>query len=287
MRMLVNPLFVRMAAAFVLMATAFVMGLVVVRVLRRRLVEESGIGEDLGPENSDASYPYTAVIQELKQQKFALENEQQAQRRRAKTSEQISAALIANLPCGVLFVGTNGLVKQANAAAKKILGFASPLGMSVAEVFRGAEANPRGEMAGGSVAELFKSAARSKSPATPFETSYAAPNGDERALDVTLVPMSAAAGEMIGVAAVISDTSETADFQQERERYSETSAEMALELRTSLATIREWAGQVGAAEMEQRQSLAGDISAEAERLERVVGGFLAGSREDQVLGAGA
>ena len=135
--MLVNPLFVRMAAVFVLTATAFVMGLVVVRVLRRRLVEGSEIGEDLGPENSDATYPYTAVIQELKQQKFALENEQQAQRRRAKTSEQISAALIANLPCGVLFVGTNGLVKQANSAAKRILGFASPLGMSVAEVFRG------------------------------------------------------------------------------------------------------------------------------------------------------
>ena len=287
MRMLVNPLFVRMAAVFVLTATAFVMGLVVVRVLRRRLVEESAIGDDLGPENSDASYPYTAVIQQLKQQKFALENEQQAQRRRAKTSEQISAALIANLPCGVLFVGTNGLVKQANAAAKRILGFASPLGMSVAEVFRAAEANPGAETAAGSVAELFKSALQSKAPVAPFETSYETPNGDERALDVTLVPMSVAAGEMVGVAAVISDKSETADFQQERERYSEASAEMALELRTSLATIREWAGQMGAATPEQRQSLAGDISAEAERLERVVGGFLAESREDQALGARA
>jgi PAS domain S-box-containing protein len=285
--MLVNPLFVRMAAVFVLTATAFVMGLVVVRVLRRRLVEESAIGDDLGPENSDASYPYTAVIQQLKQQKFALENEQQAQRRRAKTSEQISAALIANLPCGVLFVGTNGLVKQANAAAKRILGFASPLGMSVAEVFRAAEANPGAETAAGSVAELFKSALQSKAPVAPFETSYETPNGDERALDVTLVPMSVAAGEMVGVAAVISDKSETADFQQERERYSEASAEMALELRTSLATIREWAGQMGAATPEQRQSLAGDISAEAERLERVVGGFLAESREDQALGARA
>ena len=185
-------------------------------------------------------------------------------------------------------MGTNGLVKQANAAAKRILGFASPLGMSVAEVFRGAEADPRAEAAGGSVAELFKNALmQSKVPAAQFESSYETPNGDERALDVTLVPMSVAAGEMIGVAAVISDKSERADFQQERERNSETSAEMALELRTSLATIREWAGQMGTAEPEELQSLAGDISAEAERLERVVGGFLAGSREDQVLGARA
>jgi PAS domain S-box-containing protein len=286
--MLVNPLFVRMAAVFVLAATAFVMGLVVVRVLRRRLVEESEIGDDLGPENSDATYPYTAVIQELKQQKFALESEQQVQRRRAKTSEHISAALIANLPCGVLFVGTNGLVKQANTAAKRILGFASPLGMSVAEVFRGAEANPRAEVAGGRVTGLFKNALmQSKGAATQFESSYETPNGNERALDLTLVPMSVAAGQMIGVAAVISDKSERADFQQERERNSEASAEMALELRTSLATIREWAGQMGGADPGQQQSLAGDISAEAERLERVVGGFLAGGREDQALGARA
>jgi PAS domain S-box-containing protein len=285
--MLVSPVFVRMAAVFVLAATAFVIGLVVVRVLRRRLVDDSEIGEDLGPENSDATYPYTAVIQELKQQKFALENEQQVQRRRAKTSEQISAALIANLPCGVMFVGTNGLVKQANSAAKRILGFASPLGMSVAEVFRGAEANPGAETASGSVAGLFKSALQSKSQATKFETAYATPSGEERTLDLTLVPMSVAAGEMVGVAAVISDKSETTDFQQERDRYSETSAEMALELRTSLATIREWAGQMSAAESQQRQGLASDISAEAERLERVVGGFLTESREDQALGARA
>src|SRR5450432_67724 len=134
-KILVSLLFVRMAIVAGSAMAAFVLGLVV-GLLRRQMVEGSGIKEDLGPENGNALYPYTAVIQQLKQQKFALENEQQVQRRRAKTSEHITASMIAHLPCGVLFVAPNGLVKQANAAARQMLGFASPLWMSVAELFR-------------------------------------------------------------------------------------------------------------------------------------------------------
>ena len=82
------------------------------------------------------------MIQNLKQQKFELQNEHAIQKRRAKTSEHITAAVIANLPCGVLFIGPNGLVKQANAAARQLLGFASPLGMSPDELFRKTTAVP-------------------------------------------------------------------------------------------------------------------------------------------------
>jgi hypothetical protein len=85
-KILISPMFVRMAVVAVSAMAAFVLGLVVVRLLRRQMVEGNGITDDLGPENGNALYPYTAVIQQLKQQKFALENEQQVQRRRAKTS---------------------------------------------------------------------------------------------------------------------------------------------------------------------------------------------------------
>src|SRR6266849_4895151 len=113
-KILTSPLFVRMAAVLLAGVTAFVLGIVAVRVLRRRMVDGGHISENLGPENAPAIYPYSAVIQQLKQQKFALESEQQVQRRRAKTSEHITAAMIANLPCGVLFVGPSSLVRQAN-----------------------------------------------------------------------------------------------------------------------------------------------------------------------------
>ena len=82
---------------------------------------------------------YHAVIQQLKQQKHELQSLQLVERRRAKTSENISAAVLSNLSSGVLFFTPNGLVRQANASAKRILGFASPVGMSAAEIFREAE----------------------------------------------------------------------------------------------------------------------------------------------------
>jgi len=282
-KILLSPNFVRLAAVLLSTLAAFVVGIVGVRWLRRRLVDSGEVGEDLSPENATALYPYSAVIQQLKQQKFAAEIEQQAQRKRAKTSEYVTASMMAHLPCGVLLVGQNGLVRQANAAAKRILGFASPLGMSIVDVFRDAEAISDREI-GEKVAELFKNALQSKTQVAHFESVYLAPGGEQRVLDFTLIPMCAPSGEMIGMASVIVDESKTAGFREASARHSETSAEMALELRTSLATIREWAEQLAVAGNQERtQCLAGDISAEAQRLQRVVGGFLAGSREEQAL----
>jgi PAS domain-containing protein len=285
--MLISPTFVRLAAVLLSTLAAFVLAIVGVRWLRRRLVDGEEALEDLGPESASAAYPYSAIIQQLKQQKFALENEHQVQRRRAKTSEHITASMIAHLPCGVLFVTPNGLVRQANAAARQMLGFASPLGMSLVELFRDTKAISD-LAAGGTVAEAFRGALQSKAGATHFESSYLTPNGEERLLKFTLIPMCAPTGETLGMASVVSDESASADLRRARVLLSETSAEMALELRTSLATIREWAEQMGGTtDREQTRGLAGDISAEAGRLEKLVGGFLAGSREDQALGAGA
>jgi PAS domain-containing protein len=286
-KILISPVFVRFAAVLLCTVAGLVLGIVGVRLLRRRLVDNGEIQEDMGPDNANALYPYSAIIQQLKQQKFALESEQQVQRRRAKTSEHITASMIAHLPCGVLFVMPNGLVRQANAAARQMLGFASPLGMSLVELFRDATTVSDSE-AGGKVAEAFESTLQSKAGATHFESAYLTPGGEERILKFTLIPMCGPSGEMLGLASVVSDESGTAIVRRARVLHSETSAEMALELRTSLATIREWAEQMGTTtDRERTRSLAGDISAEAERLEKLVGGFLAGSREDQAFGARA
>jgi PAS domain S-box-containing protein len=285
-KVLVSPVFVRMAAVLLCGVAAFVLGIVAVRLLRRRLVDDGQALGNLGTDNADAVYPYSAIIQQLKQQKFALQSEQQVQRRRAKTSEHITASMIAHLPCGVVFVAPNGLVRQANAAARQMLGFASPQGLSLAELFR--DDGAVSEADGSTMAEVFQRALQGKTGATTFESSYLKPSGEERVLKFTLIPMRGESSEMLGLASVITDESETAVVRRERVLQSETSAEMALELRTSLATIREWAEQMGTAtDREQTRSLAGDISAEAGRLEKLVGGFLAGGREDQAIGAGA
>jgi PAS domain-containing protein len=79
---------------------------------------------------------YNTVIQQLKQQKHELQVQTLSEQRRARTSENFSQTVLTNLPCGVLVFGLNGLVKQANPAAKDILGFRSLSGMSATDIFR-------------------------------------------------------------------------------------------------------------------------------------------------------
>lgn len=275
MKLLTSPVFVRMAAVFLLAVAGFVVAIVAMRMLRRRIVEDDGL---LGNSSSEDAIPlHTAtVIQQLKQQKFALQSEQQVERRRAKTSEHITTAIIANLPYGMLFTAPNGLVRQANAAARQILGFASPLGLSVGELFRDARviSESGSEL---KVAEVFESALQGKAHRDNFESRYFAANGEERTLKLTLISVCESSGETMGIACAISDASEMADLRQAQVVRAETSAEMALDLRTSLSTMREWAEQMSVtADPVRTRSLATDLSAEAERLNKLVGGFLAG-----------
>ena len=129
----------RAVMMFVAAGFAFVLGMLVIRRLRRSITEEASFGDAPVAPESFPLHTYHAVIQQLKQQKHELLSSQREERRRAKTSENISAAVLSNLSSGVLFFTPNGLVRQANSSAKQILGFASPGGMSAAEMFRDAD----------------------------------------------------------------------------------------------------------------------------------------------------
>src|SRR5581483_7883889 len=137
-RLLANPLVLRMAVVLIAAGVAFMVGLVAIRMLRHEIqgdrepIDKNGFGENL------PLHTYHAVIQQLKQQKHELQALQQSECRRAQTTENLSAAVLSNLSCGVLIFNSNGLVRQANAAAKTILGVASPVGMNGSELFRDA-----------------------------------------------------------------------------------------------------------------------------------------------------
>ena len=141
MKVLSNPVLVRLAFALFISGFVCVVGILLLRSLRRMFTA----GESLdGARPEPEQFPmhaYNAVIQQLKQQKHELTTAQQAERRRAKTSENISAAVLSRLPSGVMFFGTNGLVRQANSAARKILGFASLAGMSADEMIASIRTN--------------------------------------------------------------------------------------------------------------------------------------------------
>ena len=271
-----NPLVIRMALAAFAAGFAFLMGLMIIRRMRRSLTEEASASNEVRPSSGGfALQTYNAVIQQLKQQKHELQSLQQAERRRAKTSENISAAVLSNLTCGVLFVTPNGLVRQVNPAARQILGFASPVGMSLAEIFRGASLV--GDSSS-SLAEAVAGALRDKSLCRWLNARHLTPAGEERHLDLTVTAVKAANGDFLGSTCLINDQTELAKIRRQQELRGEMSAEMALALRNSLTTISGYAQQLAASrDADLARQLAADIAAEAAHLDRTIGGFLVGA----------
>ena len=278
MKVLSNPTVVRMA--FALFASGFVclVGVVLVRRLRRMVTDAESLGDARPEPEQFPMHAYNAVIQQLKQQKHELATAQQAERRRAKTSENISAAVLSRLPSGVMFFAANGLVRQANTAARQILGFASLAGMSAEEIFRDATLAPAAGLPS-ELTDAIQTALHGEVLARGLQAHYVTPAGEHRILEVTMTPVFAPAGDTLGAACLINDKTEMAEIQQAQELRGEVSAEMALALRNSVATISGYARQLATGRHpEQTQRLAEDIILEAAQLDHTIGGFLAGPR---------
>lgn len=276
MRLLTNPIVMRMAAVFVAAAFAFVVGVLVMRRLRRNLANQAIDTEAPASLDSLPLHTYHAVIQQLKQQKHELQSNQQAERRRAKTSENISAAILANLSSGVMFIATNGLVRQANSAARQILGFAAPVGMGLNEIFRDADVTSGGDTA---LVEALQRNLREKAPSQRLEVRYLTPGSEQRILEITVTSVQSPSGEPLGAACLINDQTELAQIRLQQTLRGEMSAEMALELRKSLATIADCAKRLATSQEETSvQQLAADIASESAHLDHTIGGFLAAPR---------
>jgi PAS domain S-box-containing protein len=269
--LLTNPIVLRMAMVFAAGTMAFVIGVVVMRRMRRTLVVESESIDQPASLDSLPLHTYHAVIQQLKQQKHEMQSNQQAERRRSKTSENISGAVLANLSSGVMFIASNGLVRQANTAARQILGFASPVGMGFAEIFRDASTAP-----GTILTETVQKNLQEQKTLQRLETGYLTPSGEERILEITITAVPSANGTALGVACLINDQTELAKIRRQQALRGEMSAEMALELRKSLTTISDSAKQLATGQEQQSvQRLAADIASEAAHLDHTIGGFLA------------
>ncbi len=300
MRLATNPIVLRMVLVFVAAGFAFMVGLLLMRRMRRSIAEEGSFPDTSSTSESFPLHTYHAVIQQLKQQKHELQSLQLVERRRAKTSENISAAVLSNLSSGVLFFTPNGLVRQANLSAKQILGFASPSGMSAAEIFRTAQLISASDGAAYSnLAEAVTVSLREKRQFQRLEARYRTPAGEQRTLDITVSSVHAPDTEVrgaagpgvagpgvasmgvacLGVACLINDRTEVAEIRRQQELQGEMSAEMALGLRNSLTTISGYAQQLAASrDPGLARQLASDIAAEAAHLDRTIGGFLAGAR---------
>ena len=298
MRLLANPLLVRAALVFCCAVSAFVLGLYVIRRLRKNIAEESDLSD--GPTPSMDTLPlhlYNTVIQQLKQQKHELQVQSQAEQQRARTTENFSQTVLSNLSCGVLVFGGNGLVKTANPAAKSILGFASTTGMSAGDIFRSAAVHSSSLRSAGvfpdqtadppvQVVDEIHTVLHEGSKRREVETDYQSPSGEKRFLRMTISRVPAADGGLLGVACVINDLSEIERIRRQQELHGEISAEMALQLRTSLTTISGFAQQLANnRDPELAKEIATDIAQEAVELDRTIGGFLT-SKDSSSLAIG-
>jgi PAS domain-containing protein len=291
-----NPVLFRAAIVLFSGTVAFLLGVIFMRMLRKKIRADA----DLTPEapTSDALplHLYNTVIQQLKQQKHELHVQSKAEQHRARVSETFSQAVLSNLSSGVLVFGPNGLVKSTNPAAKQILGFASATGMSAKDIFRSAlvssttlsrnivrDSSPdKAAPEQVRLADEVEAVLREGSGRRRVEAEYETPAGAQRFIAVTISPVPTEDGSLLGAACVINDVSEAECTRRELELHRELSAEKALQLRNSLATISGYARQLaGSHDLELAGRLAADIAHEAEDLDRSIGSFLQNRRSTQ------
>lgn len=281
MKLLMNPVVLRMSLLLLCALAAFGLGMFLIRRLRKNLTQES---ESLYHSPMAAEglpvHAYHAVIQQLKQQKHELTTQQLSERRKAKASDTLSSTVLANLSSGVLFFNTAGLVRQANSAARKLLGFASPVGLHVGDVFRTAtlRAAP-GSAPGASVEEALAPALSGKSAVRGLLLNYVTRGGEGRVLEVTASAVLADDASLLGTTLVLTDKTDIERIRHDQRVQQEVSAELALGLRDSLATISGYAQQLACSrDPELARQLADSIAREAAQLDRTIGSFLGGAQ---------
>ncbi len=298
MKVLANPVLLRAMVVLVCAGCAFLFALLCMRALRKNIAEEGDLSAQASPSLETLPlHLYNTVIQQLKQQKHELQVQSQTEQHRARISENFSHAVLSNLSCGVLVFGTNGLVKTSNPAAKAILGFASTIGMGAEDIFRGsivcakttsrASWNESSGRDGVLVVDEVSAVLREGSKRRELEAEYRTPSGEKRFIAVTVSAVPAVDGGLLGVACLINDRTEMEEIRCQQEMQGEISAEMALQLRNSLATISGYALQLAdSRDSELAKQLAADIAHEAAELDRRIGGFLIHRRSEQSAAAG-
>ncbi len=223
---------------------AFVIGVYLMRRLRKEVMS----GRDPAPRSESPAFAmqaYNAVIQQLKEKETELQRLRQSAAEKASATENISAAVITNLPSGVALFNANGLVQQANPAAREILGYATASGLHARDLFRGAGEVRDEAMAGvpPSMPQVIETCLKDGRIFRRLEADYTTPAGDQRVLGITVSPVNGNTGERLGAACVVTDLTQVSELSRQlrlRENLAtmgEMTAGMAHEFKNSLATI--------------------------------------------------
>jgi len=171
------------------------------------------------------------------------------------------------------------LLQQANPAAKRILGYASPYSLHARDIFRGATAiRPAAQET--SLPQILDRAARTREAVHRLEVDYTTPAGEARVLGITISPVQDRGGALLGTACLVSDLTEMSNMAQQvrlqdnMASLGEMSAGIAHEFKNSLATISGYSQMLASDPNQETREFAQKISAETANLTRIVTDFL-------------
>ena len=296
MNLLTNPLVLRAGLLLLGAIAAFGLGLFLIRRLRTGLSSEwESVNHSPMAAEGLPVHAYHSVIQQLKQQKHELTAQHLSERRKAKASDTLSSTILANLSCGVLFLDTNGLVRQSNAMARELLGFASPVGLHATDLFR--NATPRSENnlhssrersdersrlgSETAVEQALAPALTGKLTVQGLVLNYSTRDGKNHVLEMTASPVVAEDASLMGTTLVLTDKTDIERFRHDQKVHQEISSELAIELRDSLTTIAGSAQQLARSrDPELARQLADGIAHEAAQLDKTIGSFLVGAEAE-------
>jgi PAS domain-containing protein len=280
MNLLTNPLALRAGMLLFGAMVVFGFSLFLFRQLRKTLVSDSSFSAAPFAAEGLPVHAYHSVIQQLKQQKHELTAQHLSERRKAKASDTLSSAILANLSCGVLFLDTNGLVRQSNSMARELLGFASPVGLHAADLFRNATLRSENNLpiAGSTVEQALAPALSGKSEVRGLVLNYCTRDGENHVMEITGSPVVAEDASLMGTTLVLTDKTDIERIRHDRKVQQEISSELAAALRNSLTTIAGRAQQLARSrDPEMAQQLADGIAHEAAQVDQTIGSFLVGA----------
>lgn len=277
--------------AVVVPAGVALLVILVVPFLRRltrpidALAETARNAEALVPPSAEEGRPadaavaaFARTIAELRQSTAELERLRQREKERADALEVTAETLVRSHPGGLLVVGPEGELTEANGPALAALGLPR-------EALSGSAADRLAAwpvLARAVVAALRGEPTLAADATRPDETSG-------RALEVTAVPVASSAGRILGGLVFLEDRTamkrleRELSFRRELAALGEMSAGIAHEFRNATAAILGYARLAGAAEdPEARARHLSRIRAEAEHVARVTGDFLLFARPERL-----
>jgi nitrogen-specific signal transduction histidine kinase len=281
-----NPVVLKMALLAVGSVFVFLLAIVVMKRMRRSIELEAKPAR-LGEGDAGFSLAtYHSLAGQLREQQKELKRLREQHATESATANNTHETVLANLNCGVLFFDRMGLVRQANRAAKSLLGYSSPFSFHMRDLFRGVSRlrwQETGEEAQ-SVAPLIQAMQETLRDGAAFprlRADYISPGGQKHVLGVSASAVRGKNGEIIGVSCLLDDLTEIAELSQEVHRsenlasLGEISAGLVHDFKNSLATVREHAQSLLREQSDPATHLCAEkVVAELDSLARIVDEFL-------------